>query len=560
LLLKGARKKELLENGSMEAFLNLVAGHFNKLQSFDETGHESDVVASLEVMQSSFEALCYLLPSSSRGGGGGISNLGGDNMMSSSSRLCALAALDPAGLICRCLSLLLSSGDLEALGGQSSGRAGDQCRMNLLAEEIVETACDILASLSFSQDAQVFSVGDAVYAQWRRRGNIAFPGRITRICDHGNVGSNITNISTSSVPGSNITFDISYDDGDREEHIPMDRVTHRSSVAYYNASGFLLSFVACDGPSILWNLLAECGSFLPEDITISILSVLSSVMESMGRREVATLFWKGVKWGSETASWFDEAMLQDPHMQTTTRLPYAKVLFNMVSQAAFLKSSSRLVMQALNFYRVLAESSVRNKNRVYATGAHALSILCLSSFPHHPKVLCQSLKLLSAIASKDGTIEAPTCLSSSGPAAFSHPRGAVRGYLWQSEDRAPSEEAPHWIDICLPPDKRWREVQLYLGDYGSYSPELIVVKYTRHHEADATSDAATDSGDEASGRCFEIKRANIAAAEGWVTLVSQEEVSRVVARETAAVSCLPALLLSCLASMRHSCMECRRVT
>jgi len=522
LLLKGARKKELLESGSMESFLNLLAIHIDQLAVVDRESDEA--IEQLDLMQHTFEALSFLLPSSSRwcsatgGGGGGEgssnsnsnSNLGGDNMMSNSSRLCALSTLNPADVICKCLSLIQSSGYLKRMGGT------DKPRVYILAEDIVDTACDILASLAMSQDAQVFSVGDAVEAQWRRRGNVSFPGRIARIRDYGNVSNNITSIS-SSVLSSNIAFDIHYDDGDREERIPMDRVTHLSSVAYYNASDFLSSFVTCEGPLVLWNILTECGNSLPEDISISILSALSCVIESMKLRAVAELFWDGVDWESHEESWLDDEVISEEASVMNESRPYAKVLLNMLAEAASVKSSSRLVMHILNFYRVVSESSVLNKNRVYATGVHVLSIQCLSAFPHHPKVLCQALNLLSAIVSKDGMIEAPECLSSAGPSSFSPSRPVSRRHYWQSEDRVPSADAPHWIDICLPPDREWREVQVLLSDYGSASPELVVVKYI-------SRDALSDEAEGSTSNFIEIKRANVSGAEGWVTLVSRGEV------------------------------------
>jgi hypothetical protein len=578
LLLKGARKKELLESGGMEVFLDLLKFHFDKLQLVEKEKESSERLESFEIMQTAFEGLYFLLPSLNRRGGEGNSNIGADNMMSDSSRLCALAALRPAALLCQCIAMLLSSGCLR--DAESSSPPGQQSRSSVLAEDIVETACGILASLASSLDAQVFSVGDMVDSQWRRRGNVSFPGRITRIRDGSNISNNVMSISTSSSGSglsNTITLDISYDDGDREERVPLDRVSHRSSVAYYRASDFLASLVACGGPAVLLSLLAQCGSFLPEEITTSVLSVLSSVIESQGKQDVEELFWRGIDWGSRDVSWFGEAtsVTKESKLNTTRAppLPYAKVLFHMLSEAASLKSSSRLVMQSLNFYRVLAESSVLNKNRVFATGAHALSILCLSAFPHHPQVLCQALKLLSAIASKDGTIEAPECQSSSGPAAFNPTQSAARRYFWQSEDRAPSEAAPHWIDICLPVGRRWREVQLCLGDYGSASPELIVVKYAKggargsvavngsekemstdtdtDTDADTNADANTTVNTAAAAAAvqyFEIKRANIGAAEGWVTLVHHEEVSKVLATSSTVgkMSDIADLLCMCL--------------
>lgn len=514
LLLKGARKKEMLESGSMETFLDLLTVHYDNLQLRPDSGN-NNTIESLNIMQHAFEALLFLLPSSSRlcttgGGGDGNcnSNIGGDNMMSNSSRLCALATLEPAGIICKCLRL--TSGYIQG--------TGDSSAVKILAEDILETACDILASLASSHDAQVFSVGDAVEAQWRRRGNVSFPGRIARIRDYGNVSNNITSIS-SSVLTSNITFDIHYDDGDREERIPMDRVTHLSSVAYYNSLQFLSSLMACEGPSILWKVLTELGNELPEDITISILSVLSTVIESMHLREVAEMYWTGIDWNSPEVSWLDDIAEGKDSLTTVTPRPYAKVLLNMLSDAVSVKSSSRLVMQILNFYRILAETSVLNKNRLYAIGVHAISIQCLSAFPHHPKVLCQALNLLAAIASKDGTIETPICTSSSGPVSFNSTPSLSRRHFWQSEDRVPSAVSPHWIDISLPTGRQWREVQVQLGDYGSASPELIVVKYSKQ-------DISIDGGPQ----FVEVRRANISGAEGWVTLVNRREVSEFVVR------------------------------
>ena len=526
LLMKYSRKMELLENGSMELFLNLLNNQMEKLILLNEC--DGMMLGTLEVMKNCLEALQFLLPMSplsvghsSFGGGCGeySSNSDGDNMMNSSTRLRSLSVLNPAKIFCKCIDHLQKSRFFKFY--PCSLPKDKRYKLNTTIEAIVDLTCDIIASLSISHDGQQFSVGDAIEAQWRRTGNVSFPGRITRIRDLANVNNSVTTISGGAVNES-ITFDISYDDGDREERVPMERIRHRSGVSRYNSADFLTSFVSSGGPTLLISLLTEYGQLFPEDICVSILSILSSLMETSGECYIADIFWKDINFTSANMGWFEIATCAEaPESKmpnSTDSIPYAEFLFHLLSKAACVKSSSRLIVHCLKFYRVLAESNVVNKNRVFAIGGHSLSILCLSAFPHHPKLLCQALKLLTAIASKDGAIEVPRCNASSG-ITISNSNDENLKYFWQSEDRPPSEAFPHWIDVYLPKDQRWRELQIFLSDHVNSSPELIAVKYLR--------DGAHASEIERAPQYVEIKRANISAVEGWVTLVNSEEVSKI---------------------------------
>jgi hypothetical protein len=133
------------------------------------------------------------------------------------------------------------------------------------------------------------------------------------------------------------------------------------------------------------------------------------------------------------------------------------------------RSSARLATQCLILLRQISDTSVAYKNLVFSIGGHSGAILCVSAFPSQPKVLAASLGLLASLISKDGHFLKPICRTSSGvtdmqfPPSLSRMHGHGSGHIqgsytrnytsfWQSEEKQPSEECPHWIEFDIPPN------------------------------------------------------------------------------------------------------------
>ncbi|CAE7763972.1 unnamed protein product, partial [Symbiodinium microadriaticum] len=422
-LLKSQRKKQLLQCRAFETALVALERHIDD---------EETTLACLEAVQ-------YLISEDED-----IALTCGQLML-----------LKPAEVLCGCIALhALHPGDE---GGRS--------------EDIMEVVCSVLLALSTSQDTKNFAVGDAVDAQWKRRGNQIFPARILRVHDEG------------------MTFDIGYDDGDEEDRVARDRITHRSGACYYNAASFVREVVACDGHVVLMDVLRSHEMVQDKLSLIPLLSVLSAVID-MSR--AATVVRAMIDMGVHT------------------------IVFEILDVITACKSSSRLTKQCLALLQHISSHSVQYKNELFHMGAHAMSINCVSAFPSQPSVLASSLGLLASIISKDGVYHHPYCSSSGGDINFAIPaERELFSSFWVSEDRLPSLDSPHWIDVDVVSFNRWREVSMLLRDYGSASPETVVVKYRAHRSVDPLEEDCDGNDLE----FFEVK--NITSLDkggGWVQI------------------------------------------
>ena len=446
-LLKSQRKKRLLQCNTFQAALMALERHIDD---------EETALACLEAIQ-------YLISE--------------DEDIALTSH--QLMSLKPAGVLCDCVAIHAIRSDVDGNGG---------------SEDIVEGVCSVLLSLCTSQDTKNFAVGDAVDAQWKRRGNQAFPARILSVHDDG------------------VTFDIAYDDGDEEKRVSRDRIMHRSGACYYNAASFVREVVACDGHIVLMTVLKSHEEVQDKLTLIPVLAVLSAVVEMNNDVTV---------------------------MRTLMAMCIHTVVFEILDEATACKSSSRLTRQCLLLLQHIASYSVQYKNDLFHLGAHTMSINCVSAFPSQPSVLASSLGLLASIISKDGVHHYPHCNSSGGEVNFANLENGELMFspYWVSEDRPPSQSSPHWIDvqvtshnrccnvmlhICCPYacPFRWREVSMLLRDYGSASPETIIVKFRAHRPRDPLDD---EEGGEY--EFFEVKSySSLDRVGGWVQIVSREEV------------------------------------
>jgi len=428
---KTVRKKRLVACNTCAVLLNILDKH----------------TSNIEVARASLEALQYIISD--------------DDI---ASKFECMASHDPAKVLCKCVAFYAKRvGEIHTLDG-----------MDTASEDIVETACSLLALLCTSQDTENFAVGDVIDAQWRRRGNQAFPGRISRVRDDG------------------MTFDITYDDGDHEERVGRDRISHRHGACYYNALSFVQSIISCDGHLVLIDLIKSYGEVHDRLILIPVLSILASMIEMGDGPRVADL-----------------VVQSDGHVTLT----------EILKTSIETKSSARLVVQCLTLLRLLSDTHVDFKEAIYNLGIQTMCMQCISAFLSQPNVLAASLGMLTATISKDGAYHYPTCMTSSGVVDFRKLSGNdIYTSFWQSEDRQPSENSPHWIDIKVDAEQKWRELSILLRDYGSASPDSIVVKYKFD---DGTSDPC-------SGGCqfFEVKRfAPMERVGGWTSVVSCEEIS-----------------------------------
>lgn len=361
-ILRTQRKNKLLQAGTFETVLTALERHLD---------HEPTVLACLETLQ-------YLISDD-------------DDIALTCGQL---MKLKPAELLCSCLAMCSDSGRY----GWKSDNEGS-------TEDIIDAVCSILLALCTSQDTKSFALGDAVDAQWKRKGNQAFPGKITRVYDDG------------------MTFDIVYDDGDREERVLRDRIMHKSGACYYNSSSFLREVIACDGHIVLINVLKSYEYVRDKLVLIPVLSVLSAIVERCGDKDARA-------------------------MDVLMALQIPTVAFDILDVATECKSSCRLAKQCLVLLQRISSYSVQNKSELYHMGAHRACIRCVNAFPSQPSVLASSLGLLASIISKDGVFHYPKCMTSNGEMDFgSHSDGEIYSSFWQSEDRLPTLVDPHWIDI-----------------------------------------------------------------------------------------------------------------
>jgi hypothetical protein len=223
------RKNEVVKQGGHELILAALHMH----------------VDSVDVVRMCFESLQYLLSGDER-----------------TARLERLIPFQPEAPVCAAIKL------------------------HMEREGLVETGCTILEALSCSLDIERLSEGDIVDAQWRRRGNTAYPGRISRVRD-------------------DVTYDVVYDDGDREERVTRDRITLRAtdrsrwvlpssipvSLSHCSLcssnSAFVRSLQRCAGVDVLLELLGVYRS--KESVTAPCVSILSVFVDE-GGEELAARF------------------------------------------------------------------------------------------------------------------------------------------------------------------------------------------------------------------------------------------------------------------------------
>jgi hypothetical protein len=233
---------------------------------------------------------------------------------------------------------------------------------------IVELGCAIMEALCASRNSDIFSVGDAVNAQWRRRGNVAFPGRIARVIDNG------------------MAYDIMYDDGDTEDNVPKDRIFHKYPPASCSNANFMESILNYIIPNtntsnLFIDLLSMYQGKYYKAINIPLVSILAIVMDSL----------------TDTYDLCNHIIASKVHF----------VIIKVLDGCSHM--SSRVAAHALSIMKYVAESSVANKNAIFLADIHKSALACLNLFSNNSSITLNAIDLLTCIISKDGTFEFPAC-------------------------------------------------------------------------------------------------------------------------------------------------------
>eukprot|EP01041_Mallomonas_annulata_P001516 gene1516-2916_t len=352
---------------------------------------------------------------------------------------------------------------------------------------LVECGCFVLDALCYSVNAEVLFVGDAVEAQWRRRGNTVYPGRISRVRDDG-------------------TYDVQYDDGDREERIPRDRVSPLSSDRQDVPSIFLQTVVEAKGPETLLSALSQYRDV--QAIVTPVISILAMLVEALGPTD------------NDLAHQFVAA-------------GGLKEIVRVIRCAVDTRTVTIPLLRYLSVLRHLATVNTGFKEEIIEAEGHSVAVCCLQGFPTNSQILCGTLRVLAAMVATGGAMNLPVCKFSTGETpSVLDPRNMATHTFWKTTGHPVSECTPHWLEIELPPLNRfpgplvfstnkydvihilrWREVCLYLADFGHCAPEMLVLKYNEEsaHELLDCPDMVKIIND-------------LPRGGGWTSVLSTEEV------------------------------------
>jgi len=265
--------------------------------------------------------------------------------------------------------------------------------------ELMPFFIQIMDSFSCVLDLEVLLVGDLVESQWRGRGTAVYPGMITRVHSE-----------------NKDTYEVTYDDGDCDVSLPIDRIRLRTSGRTSRpANDCVQRFLSWNALPVLMRL---CDRYHEDNKTLYPLIFAVTVLAQASLIQAASPALNPHSptnnlEASENASWaihstaerVTQFMLNRGYVYLTTILQLK--ISELKGERNIVPSS--LIFRGFGLLCHLASLNKSNKSILFERQCYIMAISVLIHCTSYPRLLSVALKYLYILISKDQTFAVPEC-------------------------------------------------------------------------------------------------------------------------------------------------------